>query len=95
MVTIGNDVTLWSGNHIGHHSAIRNHCFISSHVVVSGSCDIGENCFLGVNATLRDNVQLGRFVVVGSGAAVMNSCEERTVVKSPESERVIIKRDVI
>lgn len=95
MVTIGNDVTLWSGNHIGHHSTIRNHCFISSHVVVSGRCEIGENCFLGVNATLRDNVKLGRFVVVGSGAAVMSSCEERTVVKSPDSERMIIKRDVL
>src|SRR6187200_608569 len=44
-VTIGNNVTLWSGNHIGHHSVIRDHCFISSHVVVSGSCVIGENCF--------------------------------------------------
>ncbi len=35
-VIIGNDVTLWSGNHIGHHSIINDHCFIASHVVVSG-----------------------------------------------------------
>ncbi len=85
MVSIGSDVTLWSGNHIGHHSTIGNHCFISSHVVVSGGCDIGENCFLGVNSTLRDNVKLGRFVVVASGAIVMKDCEERTVVTAPES----------
>lgn len=95
MVSIGSDVTLWSGNHIGHHSTIRDHCFVSSHVVVSGGCDIGEHCFLGVNATIRDNVKLGRYVVVGSGAVVMKDCEERTVVKSPVSETVIIKRDVI
>src|SRR5437588_672190 len=24
---IGDDVVLWSGNHIGHHSAIGDHCF--------------------------------------------------------------------
>jgi sugar O-acyltransferase (sialic acid O-acetyltransferase NeuD family) len=95
MVTIGRNVTLWSGNHIGHHSTVGDHCFISSHVVVSGGCDIGENCFLGVNSTLRDNVKLGRFSVVGSGAVVMKDCDERTVVKSPEAETVIIKRDVI
>lgn len=95
MVSIGSDVTLWSGNHIGHHSTIRDHCFVSSHVVISGGCDLGENCFLGVNATIRDNVKLGRYVVVGSGAVVMKDCEERTVVKSPVSETVIIKRDVI
>src|SRR3546814_4330485 len=27
-VTIGSNVTLWSGNHIGHHSRIDDHCFI-------------------------------------------------------------------
>lgn len=95
MVTIGSDVTLWSGNHIGHHSTIGDHCFISSHVVISGGCDIGENCFLGVNATIRDNIKLGRFVVVGSGAVVMKDCEERTVVETPESKTRIIKRDII
>jgi sugar O-acyltransferase (sialic acid O-acetyltransferase NeuD family) len=94
-VRIGNNVTLWSGNHIGHHSTIRDHCFISSHVVVSGACDIGENCFLGVNATLRDNLKLGRFVVVGSGAIVMKDCEERTLVKPARSDQSIVDRDLI
>src|SRR5262245_48485273 len=55
-VTIGDDVVLWSGNHIGHHSRIGDHCFISSHVVVSGFCDVGPHCFFGVNSTLGDNV---------------------------------------
>lgn len=94
-VTIGNNVTLWSGNHIGHHSRIRDHCFISSHVVVSGNCDIGENCFLGVNATLRDNIKLERFVVIGSGAIVMKSCPERTLVKPAVSTYSIEDRDLI
>ena len=94
-VTIGNNVTLWSGNHIGHHSRIRDHCFISSHVVVSGNCDIGENCFLGVNATLRDNIKLDRFVVVGSGAIVMKDCPERTLVKPAQSAQTIVDRDLI
>lgn len=26
-VKVGNNVTLWSGNHIGHHSVIQDHCF--------------------------------------------------------------------
>lgn len=94
-VTIGDNVTLWSGNHIGHHSRIGDNCFISSHVVVSGACDIGPNCFLGVNASLRDNVKLGAFVVVSPGAVVMKDCEERSVVQPPESTARIIPRDVI
>lgn len=94
-VHIGDNVTLWSGNHIGHHTTIRAHCFISSHVVVSGSCDIGENCFLGVNATLRDNIKLGRFVVVAAGATVMKDCEERMLVRPAPSDAQVVARDLI
>jgi sugar O-acyltransferase (sialic acid O-acetyltransferase NeuD family) len=57
-VTLGNNVILWSGNHIGHHSAIGDHSFISSHVVISGFVDVGSACFLGVNATLINNIKI-------------------------------------
>src|SRR5205085_4920123 len=33
---VGENVTLWSGNHIGHHSVVEDDVFIASHVVVSG-----------------------------------------------------------
>ena len=70
-VTIGNNVTLWSGNHIGHHSIIRDHTFIASHVVVSGGVEIGEQCFVGVNATLRDHIKVGDRCVVGAGTLLL------------------------
>ena len=37
IVRIGNNVILWSGNHIGHDSTIEDHVFIASHAVVSGN----------------------------------------------------------
>ena len=63
-------MTLWSGNHIGHHSTIGDHTFVSSHVVISGMCTIGARCFFGVNATFRDNCSIGDEVFVGMGASV-------------------------
>ena len=48
---VGRGVTLWSGNHIGHHSSIGDYCFLASHIVVSGGVTIGERCFAGVNVT--------------------------------------------
>ncbi len=42
-VTIGNNVILWSGNHIGHDVVIEDHCFVSSHVVLSGHVRVGEH----------------------------------------------------
>jgi len=68
---IGNDVTLWSGNHIGHHARIGDHCFIASHVVVSGGVEVGEYSFLGVNATIRDHVRIGTSAVIGAGALIV------------------------
>jgi sugar O-acyltransferase (sialic acid O-acetyltransferase NeuD family) len=58
-VEIGDNVVLWSGNHIGHHSRIGSNTFVSSHVVVSGFVTVGDSCFLGVNATLGNNLTVG------------------------------------
>ena len=78
-VTIGNDVTLWSGNHIGHDSVIEDDCFISSHVVVSGHVRVGAGCFIGVNATLRNDITLAPGTLVGAGAVVMKSTRPKQV----------------
>jgi sugar O-acyltransferase (sialic acid O-acetyltransferase NeuD family) len=68
--SIGSDVTLWSGNHIGHHARVGDHCFISSHVVISGGVIVGEYSFIGVNATVRDHVRLGKSCVIGAGSLI-------------------------
>ncbi|MDP1571620.1 MAG: acetyltransferase [Vicinamibacterales bacterium] len=78
-VTIGNDVVLWSGNHIGHHSTVGDHCYITSHVVVSGHCHVEPYCFLGVNATLRDSITVAESCVIGAGALIMKSTTPKQV----------------
>jgi len=74
-VSIGNNVVMWSGNHVGHHSRIAHHCFISSHVVISGRVSIGERCFIGVNSTLRDNIIIGSDCVLGAGTLLLSDVE--------------------
>ena len=86
-VTIGNNVTLWSGNHIGHHSTIKDHSFIASHVVVSGGVEIGEQCFIGVNATLRDHIKIGDRCVIGAGALMLADAEAEGVYMGKTTER--------
>lgn len=70
-VKIGNDVTLWSGNHIGHHTRVRDHVFIASQVVISGFCDIGDYTFMGVNATVANNVTIAADNLIGANAIVL------------------------
>ncbi|MGZ5076729.1 MAG: acetyltransferase [Methylobacter sp.] len=72
---IGNNVVLWSGNHIGHHSVIRDHVTFTSHVVMSGHCDIGAYSFFGVNATLRDGLQIAEGSFIAMASAVIKDTE--------------------
>jgi len=85
-VRIGNDVVLWSGNHIGHDSSIGDHCFIASHAVVSGNVKVGDHSFIGVNATLRDGVSVGPQSVIGAGALVLKDVPAAGVVRGTASE---------
>lgn len=78
-VTIGDNVTMWSGNHIGHHSSIEDDVFITSHVVVSGRVRVGRGSFLGVNSTIRDHIEIGEYSVVGAGAIILKPTEPNSV----------------
>ena len=89
-VVIGNNVTLWSGNHIGHHSVIHDHCFLASHIVVSGRVEIGEACFLGVNATLRDHITVGENTIVGAGTLLLASAPPGGVYIGAATDRAAV-----
>ena len=72
---IGDNVVLWSGNHIGHHSVIKNHVTFTSHVVLSGHCEINEYCLLGVNSTIRDGVTLAEGTFVAMATSIVKDTE--------------------
>ncbi|NVJ48317.1 MAG: acetyltransferase [Cytophagia bacterium] len=76
---IGDNVTLWSGNHLGHHSVVEDHCFISSHVVISGNVTLGHNSFLGVNATVIDGIQIAPYTLLGAGVTITKHTEKHKV----------------
>jgi sugar O-acyltransferase (sialic acid O-acetyltransferase NeuD family) len=78
-VSIGDNVVLWSGNHIGHDTVIQDHCFISSHVVVSGHVVVEPYCFLGVNATIRNAIRIATECVIGAGAIIVKNTEPKGV----------------
>jgi len=85
-VTLGNNVMLWSGNHIGHGTEIADHAYLASHVVISGHVKIGKRCFIGVNASVRDFIQISDDCLVGMSSIVTKNLEAGSVVLPPRSE---------
>jgi len=85
-VKIENNVTLWSGNHIGHNTIIKNNSFISSHCVISGFCEISENCFLGVNCTIENNIIIGKDNFIGAGSLIQKNTNEKEFYQAKQTE---------
>ncbi|MGV3602053.1 MAG: acetyltransferase [Dyadobacter fermentans] len=86
--TIGNNVVLWSGNHIGHHGQIKDHVFFTSHVVLSGHCVVESYSFFGVNATIRDYTTIAQGTLVGMASAITKETEEWGVYVGNPAKKV-------
>jgi len=94
-VSIGNDVVIWSGNHIGHHSVVKDHVMITSHVVISGHCVVEPFSFFGVNATIRDRIHIGEGSLIAMSAAITRDTEPWGVYKgNPAKKGEVSSRDI-
>ena len=78
-ITIGNNVTLWSGNHIGHRSEVGEHCFITSHVTISGFCKIGSRTFIGVGSCIADRVTVAENNFIAMGTAIRKNTKRNSM----------------
>jgi sugar O-acyltransferase (sialic acid O-acetyltransferase NeuD family) len=94
-VEIGNNVVLWSGNHIGHHSVIKDHVLFTSHVVLSGHCVVESFSFFGVNATISNNVHIEQGTLVAMAAAITKDTEPWGVYNgNPAKKREVLSSDL-
>jgi sugar O-acyltransferase (sialic acid O-acetyltransferase NeuD family) len=84
---VGNNVFIWSANHIGHHSRIGDHCYIAGNVVISGSTKVGAHCFIGVSATLGHEINVGEESFIGAGSLITKDVEPRSVYISADTQK--------
>jgi len=92
---IGNNVVLWSGNHIGHHGQIKDHVFFTSHVVLSGHCIVEPYCFFGVNATIRDGLHIAEGTLVAMSACITKDTEPWGVYQGvPAKKGDVLSKDL-
>jgi NDP-sugar pyrophosphorylase family protein len=74
-VTIGNNVVMWSSNHIGDLTTIQDHVWLTSHVTIAASATIGERSFLGIGSTISNHVVIAPDSFIGANV-MMNSCTD-------------------
>tara|TARA_B110000967_G_C18836341_1_gene536938 strand:- start:110 stop:781 length:672 start_codon:yes stop_codon:yes gene_type:complete len=75
-VKIGNNVVLWSNNHVGDRTIIKDHVWVTSHVSIGGDVVIGEGCLIGMNSTISHGIKLGKKVFLGAGAVLSKDTKD-------------------
>jgi acetyltransferase-like isoleucine patch superfamily enzyme len=92
-VTLGNNIIIWTGNVISHHTTIKDHCFIVSHSAIAGNVTINSFCFIGMNATIRNGIKIARETVIGAGAIILSDTEEKGVYTNKSTIKLNITSD--
>lgn len=76
---VGSNVSIWSGNNIGHHAVVGDHCYISGHVIISGSTNIEPYCYIGVNATIGHEITIGKESFIGANCFITKNAQDKSV----------------
>jgi sugar O-acyltransferase (sialic acid O-acetyltransferase NeuD family) len=92
-VSVGDNVTMWSGNHVGDRTTIGNHVWISSHVTLSGDVAVGDYCFLGINSCVSNNVRLAPRTFVGANVLITQDTVDGGVYVAATSQRIQMTSD--
>jgi sugar O-acyltransferase (sialic acid O-acetyltransferase NeuD family) len=92
-VTLGNDVVIWSGALIGHHTTIEDHAWIAGHAVFGGSARLGAGSFVGLGAIVGNDVEIGERSFVGAGVLLTKCCGPKSVFIAPGTERFRLDSD--
>lgn len=93
-VRIGNNVVLWSGNHIGDRSTIGDHTWLSSQVAVGGDVRIGKGCFIGMHATIGHGIAVADRNFIGAGALVTKSTAPGAVYVHESAKKLAVDSEV-
>lgn len=79
-VRLGNNVFVWSGAMVAHHSVIEDNCWLTSCCNISGNVTLGANTFMAVNATVGHSVVIGKNCFLGANTLVTKNLEDDKVV---------------
>lgn len=93
-VKIGNNVVLWSGNHVGDRSTIGDHTWISSQAAIGGDVKIGSGCFIGMHATIGHGISIGDRNFIGAGSLITKNTKPGAVYVRESCKALPVTSDV-
>lgn len=77
--TIGEKVLVLAQSNVGHHTILRGYNKIAPGAIVGSRIDVGIGAQIGTNATIVENLKIGKYSVLGSGAVLTKDIPDNEV----------------
>jgi sugar O-acyltransferase (sialic acid O-acetyltransferase NeuD family) len=92
-VKVGNNVIMWSSNHIGDNSIIMDHVWISSHACIAGNVTIKPFCVIGINAAISHNVTVEEECFIGANTLIVGETYPKGVYLTENTKKAPLTSD--
>tara|TARA_Y100001958_G_C21246987_1_gene577863 strand:+ start:5670 stop:6350 length:681 start_codon:yes stop_codon:yes gene_type:complete len=92
-VKLEDNVFVFSGALIGHHSHIEKNCWITSNASIGGNVKIGKNTFLAMDSIITHSVSIGDNCFIGSNTQILKNLDNNKVVISEGSKPIKLSSD--
>lgn len=67
---IGNNVTIWSGSHIGSRNIIEDNCWIAPHACLAADVAVKPFSFIGINSSISNGVCIAEENFIGANVLI-------------------------
>ncbi len=86
VTTVGDDVLVMTGAHVGHDAQIGNRVILVNHVAIAGHCVLGDDVIVGGLSGVHQWVRIGQGAIIGAVTMVTNDVIPYGLVQAPRGE---------
>ena len=86
VTTVGDDVLIMTGAHVGHDAHIGNRVILVNNVAIAGHCVLGDDVIVGGLSGVHQFVRIGQGAIIGAVTMVTNDVIPYGLVQAPRGE---------
>ena len=86
VTTVGDDVLIMTGAHVGHDAHIGNRVILVNNVAIAGHCVLGDDVIVGGLSGVHQWVRIGQGAIIGAVTMVTNDVIPYGLVQAPRGE---------
>lgn len=92
-VELEDNVFVWGGAIICHHSKLKKNSWLTAGSKIMGSSVVGDNTFIAGGSLISHNIKIGKKSFIGANSLVVKNVPDNSVVISKPSDKIRMSSD--